>query len=352
MSKPHSFLSSLVLFSLTAAKWDRALLPGRTFYLSLMSLRTRLWNTCVIWALHNQSQPSSSTACALTKACTRCHSFCKNKASILLPWPGLNTNQSLHCAVEKWSQSQHKENAAGCLATADVPSPALGKLQSHQFWEDGQHLTAACWGGADSEALLHPFTPSKSRDETCASYKQVYLHFDWSTDSRYRFLLHNSTRASAKYAFLIFMYKKNPQNKTEKKNKKKKNRNKQKDKECGSIYSQLVRLSLPSTHLHSPSPIALTLQSASLPRTAALSAKRGNSLSPWKDKRSPQANWDNSRLLKIVGHTSCSPMRPPTARRRILREYQKKPKKVQIRNAQKIRHQHKPLFFVKQRQEC
>lgn len=47
----------------------------------------------------------------------------------------------------------------------------------------------------------------KSRDKTHASYKQVYLHFDWSTDSRYRFLLHNSTRASAKYAFFIHVQK-------------------------------------------------------------------------------------------------------------------------------------------------
>lgn len=31
--------------------------------------------------------------------------------------------------------------------------------------------------------------------------------------------------------------------------------NKGKDKECGSIYSQLVSLSLPSTHLHTPLPI-------------------------------------------------------------------------------------------------
>lgn len=43
---------------------------------------------------------------------------------------------------------------------------------------------------------------------------------------------------------------------------------------------------------------------------AALSVKRGNSPSPLKDKHSPQANWDNSRLLKKVGHTSWSPMRP------------------------------------------
>lgn len=55
-----------------------------------------------------------------------------------------------------------------------------------------------CWG---SPAPTHA---KKSRDETRASYKQVYLHFDWSTDSRYRFLLHNSTRASAKYAFFFF----------------------------------------------------------------------------------------------------------------------------------------------------
>lgn len=59
-----------------------------------------------------------------------------------------------------------------------------------------------------------PIHAKQSRDETRASYKQVYLHFDWSTDSRYRFLLHNSTRASAKYAFYLFIYscKKNPKN--------------------------------------------------------------------------------------------------------------------------------------------
>lgn len=141
---------------------------------------------------------------------------------------------------------------------------------------------------------------------------------------------------------------KKPPNKT----KQTKTRNKGKDKECGSIYSQLVRLSLPSTHLHSPSPITLTLQSASLSRTAALSAKRGNSLSPWKDKRSPQANWDNSRLLKIVGHTSCSPMCPPKASRRILREWQKNPKCYKSEMYKKLGTSITHFFFVKQRQQC
>lgn len=95
-----------------------------------------------------------------------------------------------------------------------------------------------------------PIHAEQCRDETHTSYKQVYLHFDWSTDSRYRFLLHNSTIASAKYAFFFF-------------NSCTKKTNKQKDKKCGSIYSQLVRLSLQSIHLHSPSPITPTSGSAS-----------------------------------------------------------------------------------------
>lgn len=107
---------------LTAAKRDRALLPRRTFCLSLMSPRTRLWNACVLWALQDQSQLSSSTACALTEAYAYCHGFCKNQAFLLMPWPGLNMNWSLHCAAEKLSQSQHDENTAGHLAPADVVS--------------------------------------------------------------------------------------------------------------------------------------------------------------------------------------------------------------------------------------
>lgn len=63
-----------------------------------------------------------------------------------------------------------------------------------------------------------PIHAEQCRDETHTSYKRVYLHFDWSTDSRYRFLLHNSTIASAKYAFFFFLIhvQKNEQTKRQK----------------------------------------------------------------------------------------------------------------------------------------
>lgn len=151
----------------------------------------------------------------------------------------------LHCIAEKRSQSQQEEMAAGHFATANPLSPAPCRLLSCWFWEGTQHHAAATHG---CPAHIHA---KQSRDETQASYKQVYLHFDWSTDSRYRFLLHNSTIASAKYAFFFFF------------NSCTKKPNKLKDKKCGSIYSQLVCLSLQSTLLYSPSLITPTLGSAS-----------------------------------------------------------------------------------------
>lgn len=65
-------------------------------------------------------------------------------------------------------------------------------------------------------------------------------------------------------------------------------------------------------------------------------------LALWKINTHPQANWDNSRLLK-VGYTSCSPMCPHTGSRII--EGMAKKRKVQIGNAQKVRHQLNPFFF-------
>lgn len=112
----------------------------------------------------------------------------------------------LHCIAEKRSQSQQEEMAAGHFATANPLSPAPCRLLSCWFWEGTQHHAAATHG---CPAHIHA---KQSRDETQASYKQVYLHFDWSTDSRYRFLLHNSTIASAKYAFFLIHVQKNQTN--------------------------------------------------------------------------------------------------------------------------------------------
>ena len=157
-----------------------------------------------------------------------------------------------------------------------------------------------------------PIHAKQSRDETRASYKQVYLHVDWSTDSRYRFLLHNSTRASAKYAFFLIMYKKTQKPTNEK------------TKNVAVFTHNWYASASNRPTSTRPRPSCRLHGQHRLSRMAALSVKRGNSPSPLKDKHSPQANWDNSRLLKKVGHTSCSPMRPPPGSRRILREWQKK----------------------------
>lgn len=131
-----------------------------------------------------------------------------------------------------------------------------------------------------------PIHAEQCRDETHTSYKQVYLHFDWSTDSRYRFLLHNSTIASAKYAFFFFLI-----------HVQKKRTNKKTKSVAVFTHNWYASASNLSTSTR-PHP-SHQLQGQHRPsRMAALSVKRGNSHSPLKDKRSPQANWENSRLLK------------------------------------------------------
>lgn len=168
-----------------------------------------------------------------------------------MPWSGLNMNRPLHCAAEKLSVPTQRKHCrtfgySWCSLTSTSQTPIPLILRGCPAPYSCMPRRSWCQG---SPVPIHA---KQSRDETRASYKQVYLHFDWSTDSRYRFLLHNSTRASAKYAFFLIHVQKNPKT------------NKRKDKECGSIYSQLVRLSLQSTHLHSPSPVMPTLWSASL----------------------------------------------------------------------------------------
>lgn len=163
-------------------------------------------------------------------------------------WPGLSMNWSLHCAPEKLSQSQHEENAAGCLATADILSPALCKLSSRWFWEGAQHLTAACWGAADAKALLHPFTPSKAETKPVLLTNRFICILTGAQilDTDFFCTTVQEPVQNMLFIYLFIHVKKTPKT------------NKWKDKECGSIYSQLVRLSLQSTHLHLPSPITPT----------------------------------------------------------------------------------------------
>lgn len=183
-----------------------------------------------------------------------------------------------------------------------------------------------------------PIHAEQCRDETHTSYKQVYLHFDWSTDSRYRFLLHNSTIASAKYVFFFF-------------NSCTKKRTNKKTKSVAVFthnwYASASNLPT-STH---PRPSRQLWGQHRPSRMAALSVNRGNSHSPLKDKRSPQANWENSRLLKKkLGTPDAYQHIPPQGAEEFWGNGQKKEKKVQIGNAQKARHQLNPFF--KERQGC
>ena len=172
---------------LTAAKWDRVLLPGRTFHSSLMSLRSRLWKACVLRALQDQSQLWSNIALALAAAYTRCHGCCKNWAFFfLLSWPGLNTNWSLHCA-----------------------------------------------------ALLCPSTPSKAKTKPMLLTNRFICILTGAQILDTDFFCTTVQEPVQNMLFFIHVQK-NP------------NPNWREDKECGSIYSQLVCLSLQSTHLPSP----------------------------------------------------------------------------------------------------
>lgn len=226
---------------LTAAPWDRALLWG-TLLISDVSEEQALKH-CAFWALQDQSQLPSDTAGACSKAYAHCHGFCKNEALLLVPWPGLNTNWSLRCALGKWSQSQLEENAAGHLAAADVLWPALCKLCSPSPREGAQPLAATRWAAADGKALLCPTAPNKAETKPVLLTNRFICILTGAQILDTDFFCTTVQEPVQNMLFLFIHVQKNPKT------------NKGKDEECGSIYSQLVRLSLSSTHLHSPLPI-------------------------------------------------------------------------------------------------
>lgn len=126
---------------LTAAQWGRALLWGGTLLISDVSEDQALkW----FWALQDQSQRPSDTAGAFSKAHAHCHGSCRNKAFLLVPWPRLNTNWSLPCAMGKWSQSQLEENAAGNWLQLTFPGQHFANF-APPHPESAQPLTAADW---------------------------------------------------------------------------------------------------------------------------------------------------------------------------------------------------------------
>lgn len=142
----------------------------------------------------------------------------------------------------------------------------------------------------------------KSRDKTHASYKQVYLHFDWSTDSRYRFLLHNSTRASAKYAFFIHVQKN--QKPTNKKTK----------SVAVFTHNWYASASNRPTSAH-PRPSCWLCGQHLLPRMAALSVKRGNPLALWKINTHPKQTGTTAGYLKPWTHQLLTNVSAPRERK-------------------------------------
>lgn len=204
---------------------------------------------------------------------------------------------------------------------------------------EAQHLTAAHWGEANAEALLSPSTPSEAKPKPVLLTNKFICILTGAQILDTDFFC---TTVQEPVQNMLFYYysctKKNP-----------KPTNEKTKSVAVFTHNWYASASNRPTSTH-PRPSHRLRGQHRPSRTAALSVKRGNSPSPLKDKRSPQANWDNSRLLKKVGHTSCSPMRPPTGSRRILRERQKKKKRYKLE-------MHKKLgtsltHFFKLRQGC
>lgn len=209
-----------------------------------MSARTRLWNGCAFWALQAQHQLPTDTAGALSKAHAHGHSPCRNKAS---PHAVTRINHKLvtaPCCGEIKSVPTWRK----CCRTFGCRQHSLASTLHTLLPLTLRWCPAPHWAAAEAEALLCPTTPNKPETKPVLLTNRFICILTAAQILDTDFFCTTVQEPVQNMLFLLFIHvQKTPKP------------NKCKDEECGSIYLQLVCLSLPSTHLHSPLPIMPTL---------------------------------------------------------------------------------------------